>query len=128
MKYLKHILLNCLGLCCFYSAAFSQQTNDSLLLHRWRFTTVEADGKSSSFPEKRSSGFSFYSGNKAECKQACSVSSATWRYDAATKTLTLISASEQINFKVLSLTTDKCVLEYTNKEGQIMKIQMVHEG
>jgi hypothetical protein len=132
MKYLlslTFVITALLGICKPVSA---QEKADSafksLICKEWKLLFYEEGGeKFPPAPDQRNDRMFFYPDYKVKSIEGKTIEYATWKYNEATKTMTVIvkETKEKSTLKLITLTAQKCVLDYIDPEGGVVRMHMV---
>ncbi|HEY1164037.1 MAG TPA: hypothetical protein VGE90_02695 [Chitinophaga sp.] len=131
MKYLlslTFVITALLGICKPVSA---QEKTDSafksLICKEWKLLFYEEDGeKFPPAPEQRNDRMFFYPDYKVKSIEGKKIEHATWKYNAAAKTLIVTDneTKEKMTLKLISLTAQLWVMDYKDPEGAVVRMHM----
>jgi hypothetical protein len=125
---LTFVIAALLGICKPVSA---QEKTDSafksLICKEWKLLFYEEGGeKFPPTPEQRNDRMFFYADYKAKSVEGKKIEYATWKYDDATKIMTVIDneTKEKMTLKLITLTAQVCVMDYKDPEGIVLRMHM----
>ncbi|MFM2386495.1 MAG: hypothetical protein RL660_1252 [Bacteroidota bacterium] len=124
------LIILIISLIQFSKTALGQTTSsiDSLLCKEWKLVSYKEGGEK--FPpssKQKNDRMIFYNDHKVKSIETGNIQNGIWQYDATKKALSVVDnkTKEKAIMKVLKITKDECILEYTDPEGTSLKIYMV---
>jgi hypothetical protein len=113
----------------FSKTAIGQTTDnfDSLICKEWKLVSYEEQGeKFPPAPDQKNDRMIFYNDHRVKSIETGNIQNGIWQYDATKKTLSVVDnqTKEKATMKVLKITSDECVLEYKDPEGNLLIMYM----
>ncbi|QEH42866.1 lipocalin family protein [Chitinophaga sp. XS-30] len=106
----------------------SDKTFKALICKEWKLKFYEEDGeKFPPAPDQSGDRMFFYQDNTVKSIEQKKIQHGTWAYDEVKKILTVVDneTKEKATLKVIALAPDKCVLDYKDPEGSVLRMHMV---
>jgi len=117
---MKKILLVCLAFVEFYSAVSAQQTAQGvkkLLLHKWKITGMELNGRTIPMPEQMKEFFVFKANNVFIDINDNEQSKGTWTFDPKSQTITTNDDGQTQLHTIVKISATDLVITAKTEQG-----------
>lgn len=119
------------ALICLFSFSAVAQTpaaSEALLLKSWKLVYYEESGERiPPAPEQRNDVMDFHADHTVVSKEGGVTEKGTWSYDSGKKQLVVVDSAtkERMVLRVVELEEKRCVMEFKDPDGVVLRMHMV---